>query len=231
MSAVVDSHHLSAVEARALIDDMKRTVRTGYDQYLRAWTGRAWTALGYESWDDLCAVEFAETRMLQLPRDDRRDAVGELRSAGMSTRAIGSAIGASEATVRRDLSGASSDAPESAPPPVTGLDGKTYTQPQPQPAPPEDPADETQGSAADPDPDNQPAREAKTVASANRPPITASFKDAVVDATKAVARLHRLTEDDRFPRYAEQVASVYRSDLDRAAEALAGVLGRLPNQH
>jgi hypothetical protein len=227
MSEAVDSRQLTAVEARALIDDMKRTVRTGYDQYLRAWTGRAWTALGYESWDDLCAVEFAETRMLQLPRDDRREKVAELRSAGMSTRAIGSAIGASDATVRRDLSGASDDAPE--PPPVTGLDGKTY--PQPQPGPPEEQAVENQRPAPDPDPGNQPAREAKTVPDAKRPPITTSFKAAALDATKAVARLHRLTEDDRFPKYAEQVAAVHRGDLDRAAEALAGVLGRLPNQH
>lgn len=44
---------------------------------------------------------------------------------GMSTRAIGTALGVSDGTVRND-SGAQDYAPESVPHPVTGLDGKTY---------------------------------------------------------------------------------------------------------
>lgn len=52
-----------------------------------------------------------------------------MRSEGMSTRAIGSALGTSEGTVRNDLAGAQDYAPA----PVTGTDGKTYAPRQPEP--------------------------------------------------------------------------------------------------
>ncbi len=46
-----------------------------------------------------------------------------MHAEGMSTRAIGEVVGASEPTVRRDLEeGASFDAPDT----VTGTDGRTY---------------------------------------------------------------------------------------------------------
>lgn len=67
-----------------------------------------------------------------------------MREIDMSTRAFGTAIGTSEATVRREISSASNDPvaePRTAarevaagvsfgaPAPVTGTDGKTYTPP------------------------------------------------------------------------------------------------------
>lgn len=60
-----------------------------------------------------------------------------MRGIGMSTRAIASATGDSPRTVRRAIDSGGAFAP---PAPVTGTDGKTYTQrPQPQPEP-EEPA-------------------------------------------------------------------------------------------
>lgn len=52
----------------------------------------------------------------------RREIVGALREQGHSLRAIAGAVGASEPTVRRDLAGASHDAPDE----VLGKDGKSY---------------------------------------------------------------------------------------------------------
>ena len=48
--------------------------------------------------------------------------MAELRGAGMSTRAIGAAVGVSEGTVRNDLSTAQDYAVET----VTGINGKRY---------------------------------------------------------------------------------------------------------
>jgi hypothetical protein len=58
----------------------------------------------------------------------------------MSTRAIGSAVGVSEATVRREIAGASFSRGDDAPPErrVVGTDGKTYARPAPQPPSTED---------------------------------------------------------------------------------------------
>lgn len=89
-----------------------------------AYKERDWLTLGYESWDAYVAGEFSEVR-LKLSTSDRQRAVEHLREAAqMSTRAIGAALGISEATVRRDLAGASNDA-------VTGLDGRTYAAKKP----------------------------------------------------------------------------------------------------
>lgn len=87
---------------------------------------RLWLALHYATWDDACDALMGGWRV-QIPREDRREIVAELRDEGLSTRAIGAAIGVSEGTVRNDLAGAQDYAPDADPTPVTGLDGKTYT--------------------------------------------------------------------------------------------------------
>lgn len=118
---------------------------------------RAWSVLGYGSWDEYCTREFGTAR-LQLPREDRREVVASLRDSGLSTRAIASAVGIDQKTVRNDLAEApageeiSSPEPEWRPvdpdeiaafgalmttgqhrPPelVTGTDGKTYAPSKP----------------------------------------------------------------------------------------------------
>lgn len=91
------------------------------DTVLALWEARAWEMLHYDSWESLCDSR-GWTKRVALPRPERREVVATLRQEGMSTRAIASATGSSEATVRRDIQagGASNDAP------VRGTDGKTY---------------------------------------------------------------------------------------------------------
>lgn len=60
---------------------------------------RAWLGLGFGSWEDLCRAK----SLPQLTRDERRAVVGEMREAGMSTRAIAEATGASQTTITRDI--------------------------------------------------------------------------------------------------------------------------------
>lgn len=86
---------------------------------------RLWLALHYDTWEAACDALLGGFRV-QLPRDDRREITAELHhEQGMSTRAIGTALGVSHTTVKRDLAGGTNVPPE--PTPVTGLDGKTYT--------------------------------------------------------------------------------------------------------
>lgn len=114
--------------ARARIDRIAAHVAASWDDIIAAHQCRDWLALGYDSWADLCDAEFRGAT-LALPREERREVVRGLTEAGLSTRAIGTALGVSEGTVRNDR-GAQDYAPE--PTPVTGLDGKTYT-PRPKP--------------------------------------------------------------------------------------------------
>lgn len=125
---------LTAEQARALTDGIRARVADLLPLIKQAYEGRADQALGYATWHDYCMAELSGIR---IPLTDRPAAVAELRQNGMSTRAIGSALGVSAATVTRDLAGVSSETPDR----VTGIDGQSYASAQPaKPVAPEMPA-------------------------------------------------------------------------------------------
>lgn len=95
---------LDRIEARTLTDRIKETGMTLRELIVRAWELNAWKALGYDSWDDYCAQEFASLE-LELGREERREIVVSLRESGMSLRAIAAATGVPKTTVERDASG------------------------------------------------------------------------------------------------------------------------------
>ena len=105
--------------------------------YVELWTERGWQLEGYETWDEFCVGRLGGFRM-SLPREERREAAAAMAGQGMSTRAIGSALGVSQPTVRRDLAGEPNDSPAT----TTGLDGKTYP-----PRPPRPPRSRAEDSA------------------------------------------------------------------------------------
>lgn len=120
MTVAAVSSDLTAAEAEECIEGIRGAVTTGWEWIARAVNGRAWIALGYPSWDAMCEDRLAGVR-LALPSAERREAVADLRTAGLSTRAIASGLGISQATAARDAR-ESNDSPAS----VTGTDGKTY---------------------------------------------------------------------------------------------------------
>ncbi len=122
---------LNRAEARALLDSVKINLADTAELIEQLWAGRGWLALGYGSWDELVEAEIRGI-MPKLERAERKQVHAKLAETGMSTRAIGRATGYSEATVRRDLPGASNDAPERS----TGVDGKSYPRSRPAPAAP-----------------------------------------------------------------------------------------------
>lgn len=95
-----------------------------------AFAARDWLALGYNNWADYVDAEFGE-QLAQLARGERRQAVQDLRSQGLSTRRIASVTGASRNTIAKQV--AHIEPPEK----VTGSDGKTYSAIRPVPQAPE----------------------------------------------------------------------------------------------
>jgi len=135
-------------EAKRRVDRVKSGVERIWDDLVVLYRERAWSVLGYGSWDALCDAEFGGTR-IALPRQQRQEVVCDLRESGMSTRAIASAIGVNQSTITRDL--ASTDANASVES-VLSLDGRTRTatpvRPTPEPQPIE-PWDPTEGLSED----------------------------------------------------------------------------------
>ncbi|WP_156748678.1 helix-turn-helix domain-containing protein [Mycobacterium sp. E3198] len=117
-------------DAEAITARIKSKMGDLMAEVAKAYIGRAWVALGYESWDDYIKGEFHHAPLV-LPREERRAVVALLRGQGMSTRAIGAATGVHHDTVSSDLRGVGNPTPDEAPP-VIGQDGKPYpAQPPP----------------------------------------------------------------------------------------------------
>lgn len=117
---------LSETEARELTEQITEGLNDVHSLIMQAWEGRAWEALGYESWDAWIDGNF---RGLQLrpPREQRDEVVRSMREAGMSMRAISQATELSRGTVQRSAAvseGSRSDQESSN---VVGLDGKAYS--------------------------------------------------------------------------------------------------------
>lgn len=130
---------LSSHEARELTDRIKVALGMTWEAIKDAYHGRAWSALGYSTWDDYCSAEFGSSR-LRLPREERQEVVASLRESGLSVRAIAAATGNDTRTVQSDLrsgvgnSHTSSPAPPASDSPVDELeadylcsDGETFS--------------------------------------------------------------------------------------------------------
>lgn len=117
-------------DARALVEQVRISADDIRDRLLALYVGRGWLALGYGSWADMCETEFDSVAVGRLlPREQRRELVNDLTAGGMSTRAIGGALGIDPMTASRDrAAGVANDTPAR----VIGLDGKTYTPPTPE---------------------------------------------------------------------------------------------------
>ncbi|NNH75859.1 hypothetical protein HLB23_39425 [Nocardia uniformis] len=198
---------ITADAARELTDRIRTHLEVACELIKQAFTSRAWAALNYSTWDDYCASEFDNSRV-RIPREDRAEVVASMREIGMSTRAIAAATGLSVGTTHSALSGVQNRTPDT----VTGLDDKSYQ--------PKTPVSQQESPSC--------ATEEKAPPSPKRRPITKAFDATRYELVKNTKSLARLAEDERFDRYAEQLAHSHRSDLIRARDALQAVIDRLP---
>jgi protein gp37 len=123
--------NMDVVEAKEFVAYIHGVQDEGPRRVIDAYRRRAWLALGYGSWADMCDGED-----LRLPRE----LTPELRAGGLSIRAIASVQGVDPMTVHRDLgSGTVAGGRQIATVPdrITGLDGKS--RPAARSEPPEDP--------------------------------------------------------------------------------------------
>ena len=87
--------------ARTLTDRIKVALEGTWLLIQEAYTSRAWSALGYATWDAYCTAEFGDAQ-LRPPKERRREVVTSMRQAGLSLRAIESVTSVSRKTIIRD---------------------------------------------------------------------------------------------------------------------------------
>lgn len=114
----MDAQHLTADEAEELTSKIVQVGTRYVSLVIAAHNGRADKALGYRTWD-----AYVKARLRDAPRvsvGERKELVAELRKEGMSSRAIAPVVGASAATVKRDISTGSNEPVAE----VVSLDGR-----------------------------------------------------------------------------------------------------------
>lgn len=120
------SETLELAEAQAITGRIRSWVRAyPTADVARAYQGRIWLTLGYESWQEYCDCELDG---FKLPTRSERPAVVEEMASepnSMSNRAIAKALGIDEGTVRNDKRGAENSAPDPSRK-VQGQDGRSY---------------------------------------------------------------------------------------------------------
>jgi hypothetical protein len=99
-----------------------------------AFACRDWVALGYDNWPAYIAGEFGE-QIAQLARNERREAVADFRSQGMSTRQIAESTGMPQSTVSDTVRQLTGSGQLSQPERITGADGKDRPASRPTAAP------------------------------------------------------------------------------------------------
>jgi hypothetical protein len=146
-TAPVDLAVFDASAPPATLDEARgraERIRAGLESYTRmrqdiadAYASRDWVALDYPSWFAYLEGEYGD-ELRRLTRDERRQAITDLRGQGMSTRQIAETTGVDQSTVVRSL--ATGDA-NASPATVTGTDGKTYPSTRPERSPFPGPSD------------------------------------------------------------------------------------------
>lgn len=228
---------MSSVEARQITDQIRIAADATWHLIVRAYSERAWSALGYASWDDYCTREFGSSR-LRLPREERADVVASLRDCGMSIRAIASATGTGTRQVQEALRDqvCSKTTPDDAAAPAADVEdepladgfdwgnddpeaGEPAAPPAPEPAAEPRPIIGTDGK-------NYPAAPAASKEH-RRKPITDAFDTATYDLKRNVERVIRLVADDRFSKNKDQISGANLSDLVRVRDAINGVIQQI----
>lgn len=173
--------------------------------------GGAHVALGYPSWQAYISDALSD-EPLRLETQIRRELVQYLAGQGMSTRAIAPIVGADQSTVVRDRSRGDASA---------------------SPVEPEVIADERTGEVIEITEAVKtrvtPGLDGKTYTTKVQPkprrrPITDTARDAGWELRKAVERIERIREDDRFTPNKDEVATHLRSHLTYAIEVCQDLL-------
>lgn len=207
----VEHAPLTRDEAVLLTNQIASAIAIAWDLIVRAYHGRAWEALGYDSWDAYCRGEFGHAR-LALPAEERQQRVRSLRENGLSTRAIASATGVSQGTVRNDL-GRSGE--QICSPDITGIDGKNYG------------SNEVIDAEIVEEEDGVPEQQRAM----NRVPLPRQFARPVENLERYARRVAELSRDDRFNYNSSLLSDLYLPRLYEAQQAINDAIAKFEKRN
>lgn len=204
-----------------LIDSTAQNMARLAERVQEAYRLRVDKALGYGSWQEYASAEFAP-HTNSMSASIRRELVGYLSQAGLSTRAQAPVLGVShpaiikaqksiENQVVTSVTTSDNDGETVTPyPTVTvsvGLDGKSYHRPAP--SEPAEMVDANTGEILERKP--------------RRTPLPKLFDAQIVNLTRTVGRLSELADDERFGKNRIDIRNAHQSDIERALAQLSKI--------
>lgn len=231
---------LSSGEAQRLTQRIKLTAGSIRDGLFKlrnlvdeAKASNAWQVLGYPSWTAYLADALGSEPM-RLSREDRQELVEYLSGEGMSTRAIAPIVGVHHDTVATDLkAGVGNPTPvpdsvaASVEPEAPGVAAEPITVDTTTGEVIEAPVTVTETVKTVTGLDGKTYPAAPTTSKPKRRALPDVARDAGWDLRKAVERLERIREDDRFSRNQDEVAAHLRAHLAYSIETCQGILDDL----
>lgn len=182
--------------------------------------GGAAELLGYASWTAYMADVFGDAP-LRLERDARQELVAELSAQGMSTRAIAPVVGVSHMQVATDLRGVKDFTPAPAPSGTHFMDGNLYDSGTGELVVE---SVEAHGPLPKPITGLDGKQYTRPEKKQNRRPLNDTANDAGWNLRKAMEKVERIREDDRYSRNKNEVAAHLRGHLIYVIETCQGFL-------
>lgn len=200
-----------------LIDSTAQNMARLAERVQEAYRLRVDKALGYGSWQEYASAEFAP-HTNSMSASIRRELVGYLSQAGLSTRAQAPVLGVGKSAISKmnhqvstmvDTSIDDSETVESSPDVIVsvGLDGKSYHRPAP--SEPAEMVDADTGEILERKP--------------RRTPLPKLFDAQIVNLTRTVGRLSELADDERFGKNRIDIRNAHQSDIERALAQLSKI--------
>lgn len=201
-----------------LIDSTAQNMARLAERVQEAYRLRVDKALGYGSWQEYASAEFAP-HTNSMSASIRRELVGYLSQAGLSTRAQAPVLGVSNKTVSYDRKEVLpnvtpeivQDSKSVTPAPTVtvsvGLDGKSYHRPAP--SEPAEMVDADTGEILERKP--------------RRTPLPKLFDAQIVNLTRTIGRLSELADDERFGKNRIDIRNAHQSDIERALAQLSKI--------
>lgn len=213
---------LSAGEAQRLTQRIKlaaSSIREGLFKLQNlvdeAKNSNAWKILGFASWTAYLVDTLGDEPM-RVSKERRQELVGYLSGEGLSSRAIAPIVGVDRKTVDRDIAGGAN---------VPPADNATESEPR---HPRLAVVDLGSGEVTDAEPEERKVTglDGKSYTRPTKPvterriPLTDDAHNAGYTLRKAIERLDRIRNDDRFERNRAEILKDLRPHLDFARDVL-----------
>lgn len=236
---------LSPTDAQRLTQRIKLTASTIRDNLWKlrnlveeAKTSNAWQVLGFPSWTAYLADTLADEPM-RLGRDERQQLVGYLSGEGLSTRAIAPIVGVDQKTIVNDLRREEFSSPVGNPTPAPVEPESAFDPTLPSRDDDWVAADPVTGEVVEPDQvtvtEHTVTEKVKTVTGLDgktyTTPAPQQRRSSLVDDArnagwqlrKAIERVQRIREDDRFNKNKAEILAALQPHLDLAIETISGL--------